>query len=154
MDKFPEKVIKILENFISKIENEKNFKILINTFMKFLLSDDALKVVSQVMKLREQAGEDSEWLFAENGEYISDNKFDKTIRKLCKELDIPVRSCHKLRKTYCSYLLDSGVDEKLVQEQLRHSDIRTTQNHYHYSVKIENEKLTAINTDCKLGNVI
>ena len=119
-----------------------------------LLSDDALKVVSQVMKLREQAGEDSEWLFAENGEYISDNKFDKTIRKLCKELDIPVRSCHKLRKTYCSYLLDSGVDEKLVQEQLRHSDIRTTQNHYHYSVKIENEKLTAINTDCKLGNVI
>ena len=40
MDKFPEKVIKILENFISKIENEKNFKILINTFMKLLLNNN------------------------------------------------------------------------------------------------------------------
>ena len=118
-----------------------------------LLSNDAIKVVRQIKRLREQAGETSDWLMAENGDYIADTKFDKTIRKLCRELGIPERSCHKLRKTYCSTLLDSGVNEKLVQEQLRHSDIRTTQNHYHFSVKLENEKLDAINTHCMLGDV-
>ena len=37
IDKFPEKVNKILESFILKVESEKNFKILLNTFMKLLL---------------------------------------------------------------------------------------------------------------------
>ena len=119
-----------------------------------LLSDDAIKVVRQIKKIRELSGESSDWLFAENGCFISDTKFDKTIRKLCTGLDIPVRSCHKLRKTYCSNLLDSGIAEKLVQEQMRHSDIRTTQNHYNYSVKVEEEKLKAINSNCKLAKVI
>ena len=40
VDKFPEKVNKIMENFITKVENEKNFKILINAFMKFLLNNN------------------------------------------------------------------------------------------------------------------
>jgi Sec7-like guanine-nucleotide exchange factor len=40
VDKFPEKVNKILESLILKIENEKNLKILINSFMQLLLNNN------------------------------------------------------------------------------------------------------------------
>ena len=118
-----------------------------------LLSDDALDVLKQIKKLREEAGETCDWLMAEDGNYISDTKFDKCIRQLCVDLDIPVRSCHKLRKTYCSELLDMGVSEKVVQNQMRHSDSRTTQNHYNFCVKTENAKREAINVFRKLENI-
>ena len=38
--KFPEKVIDIYENFIPKVENEKNFKILINCFIPLILHNN------------------------------------------------------------------------------------------------------------------
>ena len=40
VDKFPEKVNKILQSLILKIENEKNLKILINSFMRLLLNNN------------------------------------------------------------------------------------------------------------------
>ena len=40
VDKFPEKVNKILQGLISKIENEKNLKILISSFMRLLLNNN------------------------------------------------------------------------------------------------------------------
>lgn len=116
-----------------------------------LLSDDAIEVLEHIKKLREAAGEPSEWFMAENGNFIAVSKFDKCIRKLCEELRIPIRSCHKLRKTYCSELLDLGVNEKVVQEQMRHTDIRTTQTHYNYCIKTEMEKRKEINKFRKLG---
>ena len=104
---------------------------------EILLSDDAKIVLEQILKVREQNRDNTEWLFSEDGEYISDNKFDKCLRAMCRELDIPERGCHKLRKTYCSELLELNISEKIVQNQMRHSDIRTTQGHYNYSVKRE-----------------
>ena len=40
VDKFPEKIIIIFESFILKVENEKNFKILINGFISLLLNNN------------------------------------------------------------------------------------------------------------------
>ncbi len=117
-----------------------------------MLSDDAIDVLNHILKLREIAGETGEWLMEEGGAYISDTKFDKCLRKLCNELAIPERSCHKLRKTYCSELLDMGVSEKVVQNQMRHSDVRTTQNHYNYCVKTEKAKRDAINKVRRLSS--
>ena len=112
----------------------------------------AIKVFNHILYLREQAGETCDWLMAVNGGFITIRLFDGTIRKLCRELKIPVRSCHKLRKTYCSELLDKGVSEKVVQDQMRHADARTTQNHYNYCVKTEAAKREAINTVRKLDD--
>ena len=44
--------------------------------------------------------------------------FAKRIRQICKILGIPIRSMHKLRKTYASQLLANSVEEKIVQHQL------------------------------------
>lgn len=76
--------------------------------------------------------------------------FDRTIRRVCKDLNISVRSMHKLRKSYCSVLLAQGVPEKLVQEQLGHADISTTQKAYHYNVFDTDEKEN-IFKDIKIG---
>ena len=42
---------------------------------------------------------------------------------------------HKLRKTYTSYLLANGVEEKIVQRQLQHKDISITHSIYEHSVR-------------------
>ena len=42
VERFPENVNKILESFILKVENEKNFKILINIFMHLLLKNNEI----------------------------------------------------------------------------------------------------------------
>ena len=114
------------------------------------LSDDAMTIYQQVMKLRKEKGITSDFLFFEKGTYIADTIFDKTMRKLCTELDIPVRSCHKLRKTYCSELLDLGISEKIVQNQMRHADIATTKGHYYFSTKKEAAIKEALNRNNKL----
>jgi len=117
---------------------------------EILLSSDAATVVKQILVVREQNDEKSDWLFSEDGEYVTDNRFDKCLRSLCRELDIPERGCHKLRKTYCSELLELHVSEKIVQNQLRHSDIRTTQGHYNYSVKREAAIVKELDRNSKL----
>ena len=42
---------------------------------------------------------------------------------------------HKGRKNYASSLLHSGVDPKLVQEQMGHQDLKTTINYYDHDVE-------------------
>ena len=117
---------------------------------EILLSDDAIAIYDRIIELRELNNETSEWFLAENGDYISDNKMDKALRKLCNELGITERGCHKLRKTYCSEMLEAGVSEKLVQEQMRHADITTTRNHYYFSTKVESDKREQINMNSRL----
>ena len=51
---------------------------------------------------------------------------------------------HKLRKTYASYLLANGVEEKIAQSQLRHKDSATTHKHYEFSIR--NREYKSVNT--------
>jgi len=103
------------------------------------LSKEAILIYEQLKKIRLLNGDACEWLMSEDGEFISIKKMDKTLRKLCDELGIPERGCHTLRKTYCSYLLELDVSEKIVQKQMRHASIQTTQNHYYFSTRQERE---------------
>lgn len=47
-------------------------------------------------------------------------------------------------------MLEAGVSEKLVQEQMRHADITTTRNHYYFSTKVESDKREQINMNSRL----
>lgn len=110
-----------------------------------ILNDDAKQIIQRILELH-----DSEWLFPsekDDTDWTRSYFFDKAIRKVCRRLSIPERSMHKLRKTYCSYILsqaDVEITDKLVQEQLGHADISTTHRAYHYNIFDTEEKLNAL----------
>lgn len=72
-----------------------------------------------------------EYVFMENGKRINAPQVRKRLKKVCREVDIPYRSTHKIRKTYVSILLDNNCDERFILKQVGHTDIRTSEQCYH-----------------------
>lgn len=84
--------------------------------------------------------QNGEFLFEKHGKRIYACSFDYHIRKACRECNIPVRSMHKVRKTYGTTLLDGNVDESLIMSQMGHSDIKCTKQYYYFSNKNNTKK--------------
>ena len=78
---------------------------------------------------------DGKWLFENKNGRFHARMIDHRLRKVCQELKIPVRSMHKIRKTYGTTLIDAGVDEAIIVEQMGHSDIHCTKQYYYFSNK-------------------
>ena len=83
---------------------------------------------------------DGEYLFEEDGKRMYEQTFANTITWMCKALKIPQRSMHKIRKTYGTTLIDAGVDESVIIEQMGHSDINCTKQYYYFSNKGRDKK--------------
>lgn len=110
---------------------------------KVALSVSAKSILSRILTLH-----NSDWLFPSDiheGSWMRSYCFDKAIRKVCKRCNMPVRSMHKLRKTYASFLLSlPNIDEKVVQSQLGHADISTTRKCYQYNIWDEDQALAML----------
>ena len=107
------------------------------------------KLRSILVKLRSE-NFDNEYLF-----YDSKRDCVKTIHSLtshlyaiCRQIGIPERSMHCLRKTYATKLINSGVDESIIISQLGHTEIDTTKAYYYYNDK------SMLQISNKLENVI
>lgn len=89
-----------------------------------------------------------EWLFVKRDKKtrITTNTIRTRVRGICKELDIPVRSSHKIRKTYGTILLDNNIDSKLIQSQMGHTNIQVTENFYHRDRKKFDQKKRIIDS--------
>ena len=105
---------------------------------------------------------DEDWLFVSKGERIKANAWTKKLPRTCAKLGIGKqatkivngqeelrnyslkKSPHKVRKNYCSTLLHSGVEPKLVQMQMGHSDIHTTLTYYDRDITGLEDKKTAL----------
>lgn len=85
-----------------------------------------------------------EYVFMDKLGRIRAKRFNTWLHRACKKVGIPERSTHKIRKTYASVLLSSGVDEKLVTSQMGHTDISVTKNIYYFNRDKEAEKKMAI----------
>lgn len=77
-----------------------------------------------------------EYIFTDkNGKRMTTNCFRRRLERVCKQVGVYKKSPHKIRKTYGSILLDNNVDKNLVIQQMGHTDIAVTENHYHRNRK-------------------
>lgn len=74
-----------------------------------------------------------EYLFEKFGRRIRGMSFSRQLRKICHWIGIPEKSCHAIRKTYCSQLLNAGMPLAEVQHLLGHTSPRTTLSAYYYN---------------------
>lgn len=95
-------------------------------------TDNAKNTLKQILAF----DNDSEFLLVNpDGNRFHIKSFDNVLRRSCKRCKIPVRSMHKLRKTFGTALIDGGVDESVIIEQMGHSDIHCTKQYYYFSNK-------------------
>ena len=85
-----------------------------------------------------------EYLFEKNGERIRTYTFTSRLKTICRKLEIVNKSLNKIRKTYGTILLDSGVEESLVIAQMGHTDIKTTKRYYYRNRKNLQQKSEVI----------
>ena len=101
-----------------------------------ILNDTAVSIIE---KLKAYTG-DQEWMFARDGQRIKAKWLSLEITKLCKLLNLPHRSFHKIRKTYATKLINAGVAEKIITKQMGHTEILTTKQFYYFN----NEQVSEI----------
>ena len=86
-----------------------------------------------------------EYVFMRDGERLRAYNIRMPLRTICKNVGITLKSPNKIRKTYGTILIDSGVDESLIISQMGHTDINTTKGHYYKDRKTEQHKANIIN---------
>ena len=99
-------------------------------------------VLSQLLSL----SADAEYLISEDDKRLSANAIRMRLRKVCKKLGIKNKSPHKCRKTFASMLLDSEISKAVIIDIMGHTDISTTEKHYHRDRDDEELKIEAINS--------
>ncbi len=88
-----------------------------------------------------------EYVFTDsNGKRMTTNCIRRRQERNCKKLGIYRKSPHKIRKTYGSILLDYNVDNRLIMEQMGHTDINCTETHYHRNRKNIEQKSRIISS--------
>jgi len=83
-----------------------------------------------------KASENREWVFVNQaGTRCTTNQFRKRLKQTCRTASVYAKSPHKIRATYDSILLDAGLDNKIVTDQMGHADIHVSENNYHRNRK-------------------
>lgn len=112
------------------------------------LSEKAKHILELVISWNQAHGyANSKYLFInEKGERIIRKRLDTTIRRYCRIAKIPPRSCHKIRKTFVSTLIDtSGISNDEVRKIAGHSDLAVTNSCYVYNRNPASQTLNVLN---------
>lgn len=81
------------------------------------------------------------YLFSYKGIPLSTRQAQRIVKKAALEAQITKKVfCHALRSSFATHLLDSGVDIRVIQELLGHSNLATTQRY----TKVSKERLMEV----------
>lgn len=76
---------------------------------------------------------DNSFLFIRNGKNINHHSVQAMIVRGCERIGIPVKTSHKIRKTFISTLIDSNLNIDEIRRIAGHSDERVTYQNYCYN---------------------
>lgn len=98
------------------------------------LNEEALDALRSRLKFHEEFCPQSNWVFANSkGERFADIK--KGFKTACQKAGIEDFTPHDMRHTCAAWLVQNGVDIRVVCELLRHSSIEVTMRYAHLSPK-------------------
>lgn len=100
-------------------------------------------VVPKALALFQKLEPQGEYIFMRNGERITSIRIASVLRKYARYMGVPLKSSHKLRKTYASTLNAKGVPLDCIREMLGHSNLATTLG-YLYNPLTEQETIDLI----------
>lgn len=108
---------------------------------KIPLTPKALEYIDRIRQINVLNGNQNKgFLFlTEDGTIITRDALDGQLRRGCAYAGIPIRSMHKIRKTYASTLYQRGVPITIISKLLGHADESTTMKHYIFNLKDETE---------------
>jgi integrase len=73
------------------------------------------------------------YIFVKNHKNINHYSIQAMILRGCNHVNMDVKTSHKIRKTYISTLIDSGLNIDAIRRFAGHSDERTTYGNYCYN---------------------
>lgn len=101
-------------------------------YRQVFVGDEGMKTLSKIISI----SKDNEYLFMDNNRRIREHGHRKHLYRICDKLGIPRKSPHKIRHTYGTMLLDSGVvSDSVIMSQMGHKNIETTRKYYYFSNK-------------------
>ena len=108
---------------------------------KIPLTPKALEYIDRIRQINVLNGnQNKRFLFlTEDGTIITRDALDGQLRRGCAYAGIPIRSMHKIRKTYASTLYQRGISITIISKLLGHADESTTMKHYIFNLKDETE---------------
>lgn len=100
------------------------------------LNEGARKILKRIRELNPFG----EYIMMEDGKKLRKYIFNCRLRTICRACNIPKRTMHKIRKTYGTVLIDSGLEDSLIMGQMGHADIKTTRSYYYFANKNNSHK--------------
>lgn len=100
-------------------------------------------VVPKAREIFNRIEKQGDYIFMRDGKRITSIRIASVLRKYARYMGVPLKSSHKLRKTYASNLNAKGVPLDCIREMLGHSSLQTTLS-YIYNPLSESETYNLI----------
>ena len=103
-----------------------------------ILSENLIEHVKDYLNKRDDK---NQYLFSVKDRHIGTRQAQKIVKQAALKAGIKKRVfCHAIRSSFATHLLDSGVDIRVIQELLGHSNLSTTERY----TKVSREKLKQV----------
>lgn len=96
---------------------------------------DICKMVNEKYHYKNKKG----YIFCNKGNNVNHYSIQAMIKRGCEHLEMMVKTAHKIRKTYISTLIDSGLNIDEIRRTVGHSDERTTYGNYCFNRKTQEQ---------------
>lgn len=109
------------------------------------LTATALDLIHRIKKINRDSGEFfMDYMFVRDSYIMSPDAIDTQLRRGCQYVGIPVRTPHKIRKTYASILFNKGIPLDRIRYLLGHADEATTMKFYVFSRMEDDEETESV----------